>query len=181
MTLADTAVALGVDSKSGKIWSVSQVNKISQIVLGKFCLALKCLSLSLDLDVEEDPKALAAALSPYSDEDEEYEEEPVSAQPSQNYASGTAIDAMFDALEASELDVFEVELKNYIVAVFPKTAQPGFPTGNSFINSDVYKIEFGNISSLAAGLVGTSESELEKKIDAKIRSGLNRFRRNRGM
>ena len=177
MTLADTAAALGPDPKSGEIWSVSQVNKISQIVLGKFCLALKCLALGLDLDVEEDPKALAAALSPDSSEDEESEEEPVSAQPSQASDSGAAIGDMFDALEEGDLDVFENALKNYIKAVFPKTAQPGYPTGDSFINSDAYEKEFGDISSLAAGLVGTSESGLERKIDSKIESGLIRFRK----
>lgn len=52
-TLAGTAAALGPDQSTGKNWSVSQVNKISQRALGKYILALKCVKLGITLDLND--------------------------------------------------------------------------------------------------------------------------------
>lgn len=200
-TLSDTAAALGPDPKTGKIWSSSQVQKISYIVLGKFCLGIKCLAIDLNLDVEEDPKALAAALDPDHEASEEDEEtiSSISAsdleaeQPSvSSIDRDEALDGMVNSFYGDNVvDDFKKSLNDYIMSVFPtkttSTKKGIYPSGSEFISSTAYGVEFGDrgLSSLIEELekladpnqpeLSLAKEDVEEAVDKKIESAMNRY------
>lgn len=160
-TLAGTAAALGPDPSLGKNWSVSQVNKKSQIALGKYILALKCIEarVPLNLGVEKETERAPAAVN--------------STKLEKNSDTKREIIAISKALKDNDPDEFDEALEGYIL--FAKASALFGVDDNSFLESNPYfKIREGFYETLVKRKVLSTEI-LENIIDEKIYSVLSKF------